>query len=579
MVFNAAADILGRTYNDFRKEMIVSHNGPGLVIPEGVEVLQSPDEYYKAIRRGIQEAQHTIVLSALYLGCGSLEHDLVSDLLHALNTRPKLQVTLILDHSRSQRVVDINASTLGLIANLDGAVSYNSTRTTQNENRLFNKSYPGYFMMLPLLKDHSSRCRVLLFQVPQVRSSPVSRLMNLRPSQWATVGEVMGVYHAKFCIFDEECLLTGANLSHEYFVNRQDRYMRFPKSPILAPDDGVEAPQDMLAFLRSFCEAIAPHCHSVDAQGKLQAPPQLSATELGMRLRQSLQAAFATRVRRAQEPSNLAVHTIAYPLLQLGNSGIQDESRCLPPLLLALASISNAFKLHTEERPRTVDAPVVRAKAVVVTSPYPSFQPPLCQALSALAASSTVPVTIIAPCVSSHGFGSATGVKAFIPKVHEASLADAVAACREAYRNSHLTTSSAQCTTKSHEEECMESVEGSADGFLVTRYAKAGWTYHAKGLWATLQGSARAGLSTAELTYIGSSNLGARSAQRDLELGFIMVTKEPALQAALLHERRDILQHCSVAGSPVSNAPTAKGKISSVGRIIQVFSRVVRSYF
>jgi hypothetical protein len=39
------------------------------------------------------------------------------------------------------------------------------------------------------------------------------------------MNEVAGVFHLKLYIIDDELMLWGANLSHEYFVDRCDRYL------------------------------------------------------------------------------------------------------------------------------------------------------------------------------------------------------------------------------------------------------------------------------------------------------------------------------------------------------------------
>lgn len=46
--------------------------------------------------------------------------------------------------------------------------------------------------------------------------------------------EVLGVHHIKAYVFDNDVMITGANLSHDYFTNRQDRYMIIRQSPLLA---------------------------------------------------------------------------------------------------------------------------------------------------------------------------------------------------------------------------------------------------------------------------------------------------------------------------------------------------------
>ena len=39
------------------------------------------------------------------------------------------------------------------------------------------------------------------------------------------IGEVLGVHHQKIYIFDDKVVLTGANLSNDYFLNRRDRVL------------------------------------------------------------------------------------------------------------------------------------------------------------------------------------------------------------------------------------------------------------------------------------------------------------------------------------------------------------------
>jgi CDP-diacylglycerol--glycerol-3-phosphate 3-phosphatidyltransferase len=39
--------------------------------------------------------------------------------------------------------------------------------------------------------------------------------------------EVAGVFHIKAYIIDDQLVLSGANLSEEYFQDRQDRYLLF----------------------------------------------------------------------------------------------------------------------------------------------------------------------------------------------------------------------------------------------------------------------------------------------------------------------------------------------------------------
>lgn len=42
-----------------------------------------------------------------------------------------------------------------------------------------------------------------------------------------SIGEICSVHHIKLCLFDNTVILTGANLSYDYFTNRYDRYILF----------------------------------------------------------------------------------------------------------------------------------------------------------------------------------------------------------------------------------------------------------------------------------------------------------------------------------------------------------------
>eukprot|EP01036_Dinobryon_divergens_P041585 gene41585-55130_t len=116
-------------------------------------------------------------------GSGDMETTLIEDIHDALTNHASLRVRILVDHSRSQR----------------GPV--NSIQLLQ-----------------PLIQKFGSRIRLFLYQTPNLRDFP----MRLLPSP---LNEILGVYHCKYLVFDTDVILTGANISDEYFRNRQDRYM------------------------------------------------------------------------------------------------------------------------------------------------------------------------------------------------------------------------------------------------------------------------------------------------------------------------------------------------------------------
>jgi len=133
-------------------------------------------------------------------------------------------------------------------------------------------------IMLPILEVAPQRVKILLFQVPQqqlqqVPLLPRSLVTGLLETQ-PVICELVGVYHAKFCVFDKQCLLSGANLSEEYFTQRQDRYMRVisfsrPNSNASASEQGQiqglkvaeENESPLATFLQGLLSSLEKHCY------------------------------------------------------------------------------------------------------------------------------------------------------------------------------------------------------------------------------------------------------------------------------------------------------------------------------
>lgn len=72
------------------------------------------------------------------------------------------------------------------------------------------------------------RLSVHLYQTPKLRGA-LKRL----PPRW---NEIVGVSHVKAIVADDDVVMTGANLSETYFTLRQDRCMRFRRTPGLADE-------------------------------------------------------------------------------------------------------------------------------------------------------------------------------------------------------------------------------------------------------------------------------------------------------------------------------------------------------
>lgn len=120
-----------------------------------IVVHAEPADYYAELRRLIQCANEHIILSALYLGSGPKEAQLLEDVAAALEAKPNLTIAFILDHSRARR---------GEKSSID--------------------------LLSPLVNRFHPRLKVSFYQMPQLRSAPYAWLPF-----W--LQEVVAVYHCK----------------------------------------------------------------------------------------------------------------------------------------------------------------------------------------------------------------------------------------------------------------------------------------------------------------------------------------------------------------------------------------------
>lgn len=70
-----------------------------------------------------------------------------------------------------------------------------------------------------------------------------------------------------------------------------------------------------------------------------------------------------------------------------------------------------------------------------------------------------------------------------------------------------------------------------------------GWTYHAKGLWVSLDGGTRPSISV-----VGSSNYTKRSYSLDLEAGAVIITRDEGLKEKLKDEKDALQEYAGQVG-------------------------------
>ncbi|TIB97868.1 hypothetical protein E3Q17_03225 [Wallemia mellicola] len=418
-----------------------------------IELLSSPSDFQKKFREGIENATRSIYISTLYIG--EEQHQLIDLLQRRLDERKDLTLTILADYNRCTRQTPAHSSAS---------------------------------LMAPLTKRFGGRVRVFLYK-PNTKLGALERLIPPR------FKEGFGTQHTKIYCFDDNVLLSGANINTSYFMDRQDRYMHISAHPRLTE------------YMRSFVEQLARFSHKLSCTDDSVQP---ATYELAWNNDEPAHA-YGDKARIEVENFNQSFRctdeqegdTTIYPLIQAGLWGVRQEEEAVKYLLEAVNGIPGA-KLD-------------------ITSGYFS----LGEAYKRRIINSRVPTSIIAASPHANGFLGSKGVSGRIP---------------EAY--THLESKFFRSCVK----------YGRATTLSLKEWRKDGWTYHCKGIWIRNEKDDE----DCMVTFIGSSNLSGRSSDLDLELSFLMLTESERLGDKLKAELEDLDEHSSSVNQATFDDSTRK---------------------
>ncbi|EED91064.1 hypothetical protein THAPSDRAFT_262734, partial [Thalassiosira pseudonana CCMP1335] len=390
-------------------------------------LVATPSEFHSQLCHKIRHAKDRVVLASLYIGSTiQCKEDELLQALQITASNPNVQkIQVLLDANRAMR-----------------KVSYTMTTATNS-----NKHSAQFH----------ERTSVFLFQVKD------ERLCSILPSP---LDEVAGVFHIKAYIVDNELILSGANLSEEYFTNRLDRYMLFTNGEWLVD------------FYANLCEVLS--SYSIRYKGEPENSPSpsfiFSSQDEQCRkeqLESSLMKLFDGS--KHSNESNDSKDTIAYaiPTFQMPNSFLQRPLNLPSDTKMTRELLLTASKYD-------------QSASVRLSSAYLNLTPRLLSALTTFGA----PYILTAGMIS-HGFAPKPKIKASIP---------------EAFLTLVKETA----------------VSILAKGGKVLMYERLGWTFHAKGVWITAGDDKRQAIGDPD-TIIGSGNYGARSEDLDVESNCIIV--------------------------------------------------------
>jgi len=447
-----------------------------------LHLLQDPSHFYQTLKDKISQAQERIFLASLYIG--KEETELIEHLEKALQKNPSLQLTILVDALRGTRESAPTPSCASLVSRL-------------------HSRFPD-------------RVNIRLYHTPKLKTW-IKKIVGKR------FNEGWGLQHMKIYGFDNDVVLSGANLSRDYFTNRQDRYLL------------VENHKDIADYLCSLTHVVGqfslklesiPHGPGSDAeqassnwkliwdggngclspsQGQEHVTPYTETgwTEPATKSLEDFTRRWHDRAPPPESEANSSgetADTMLVPLLQMGPFNIKQETRAVPQILnLGL------------------DAPAGQAKPPILalTSGYFSLYKPYKALLLRANAVRTAIVKIICAAPEANGFFQSRGVSGWIP---------------EAYTwYEYQFWSSLKKSKRLLGQDGRKSDEG---GVEVREWKKQGWTYHAKGIWytpASPTGAADSPSNGPTMVHVGSSNYGSRSADLDLECTFLISTKSTEL--------------------------------------------------
>nr|CAB3264821.1 CDP-diacylglycerol--glycerol-3-phosphate 3-phosphatidyltransferase, mitochondrial-like [Phallusia mammillata] len=489
-----------------------------------VVVLESPQCFYQALSDGILTAKKRVVMTALYWGTGQLEKSLVDKLMQTLKKKEekddKMEVEILIDYTRGSRK--------------------NLGSSTQ--------------MLLPLVKEYKNPAmvkgcslQVSLYHSPQLRGT----LKSFLPDKW---NEIIGLAHMKVFVFDDTVIISGANLSNDYFTNRQDRYIKFENSKPLAdyfhalvkavssfsfhlqhdgsvkfsadcPHHPFEGSYDLfISYIRSCLQPlIYPEFVSTQMQpncttsGLVQKSLRFVSwlwngnywPDKKQNIFQDMDGASQLKVLNNKD-------TFVFPSVQLGFAGIKQDEFITKKILQSAKSSSQ----------------------VCLTSGYFNLTNDYVDIIT----KSMAKFDIYVASPEANGFLNAHGLPGYIPSMY-------VYLTKKFY-------------DRLQNDRRNESVK-------LWEYIKPGWTYHAKGMWFYDQHK-----TGPFLTMIGSPNFGSRSVQRDLEAQVTVITSNKNLMKQLHMEKSRIVDF----SQPIVKETFVQPRYN-VPKWVAMISAIIRHYF
>lgn len=426
-----------------------------------IRILLLPDEFYSTLKKKISLAKNRVFLSSLYVG--KTQEELIECLADALAKNEDLKVYVLTDALRGTR----EAPQLPCLASL---------------------------LVSLVEKFGKHRVDVRMYHTPHLHGFK----KNWAPKR---VNEGFGLQHMKLYGFDDEIMLSGANLSEDYFTDRQDRYYLFSDKRLT--DYYFKIHTAVLSLSYQLLTTTKPKGFQTF---RLLWPTSNKSCEPDLNLQ-----------RFISDSSHLLE-----PLLKQHNLGSLEEYTDTDDFDTIIYPVSQFSPLFKQDHDVSTEKPAVLRILSYLDSPkirwwftagYFNMLPQIQERLL----NGHAQGTLITASAKANSFYKSPGVSYYIP---------------EAYL---LIAKKFLEQIKSRGKEHLIKLYEWQNGIVNTA---GGWSYHAKGIWVTVPEE-----DQPSITVIGSSNFTKRAYSLDLEANAIVITKDAVLKQRMRAEIDNLMTH------------------------------------
>jgi len=337
------------------------------------------------------------------------------------------------------------------------------------------------------------------------------------------VNEGWGLQHMKLYGVDDEIIMSGANLSSDYFTNRQDRYHLFRSQELTDYFSKIHAGVCALSF------DIQP---ATTEAGYTMSWPTANAAPSPLKSASAFKKAASTHLSPLLKPANSpsvpasSTGTTIYPVLSL--VPLLDTSTELPAMTSILTALAK---------------PPFQHSTWTFTAGYFNMTPSFRRLLLATRPASG---TVLTAHPHANGFFGSKGVSGMLPDAYTHLAKMFLRRVRHEGLDSSI--------------QLREWKRGKVD-------EEGGWTYHAKGLWSTFPSTSpptdsAPAVEDPSLTVVGSSNYTKRSYELDLEANVIIATSDPGLRRRLGEEVKWLGEYAQPVDESEFEKPERKVSVS-----------------